>query len=267
MGRYSLKVDIPGEGCFTVNVPENGLVKEKVSLMAVDSFTINKTPNAIFKELDFDSAKVVGRSKIYVSYMSKGEEKHLYPLFEDVKGIKEIADKNERQVSPDNKVLNKFIEKEFMPLIRKSDFIAFLRKEKLLTLKLEEWINNYKDGYYEADFCLQKITEYASNYKQLRALMIGVELYKDADFLKRQTRVKEEASSNDIQKETLERPIYDYFLKKAKDLEDVDPDTSYALYSEEELEKLLSLIEGEEIDLSNYPEDDAFYDKYQTRKK
>lgn len=272
MGRYSLKVDIPGEGVFTVNVPENGLIKEKVSLMAVDSFTINKTPSAIFKELDFDCAKVVNSSKIYVSYVSKGQEKHLYPLFENIKDIKKIADKNERQISSDNRVLNKFIEHEFMPLINKPAFITFLKEKDLLTLKLEEWINNYKSGYYDSKFCFEKIVEYASNYKQLRALMIGVELYKDANFLTRQSQIKEQTT--DVKQETLEeietldRPIYDYFLKKAKANEDVDPDKSYALYSEEELEKLLPLIEGAEIDLDNYPEEENnFDDKYQGRKK
>lgn len=226
MGRYTLKVNVNGFGIFTVRVPEEGILKEKVSLMAVDSFTIGKNPRVLLKSLDFNEALLIGKNKFYISYISNGCEKRLEVIFKDVHGLKQLALNGDRKISTFNPKINNFIDKVFLPLMLDPKFKNFLKTNGLLTYKLEEWVEYYLSGNYNLDFCYSKILEYASNYKQFRALVIGCELYKNSNFLKIE-----------------EKPNYENFVLSHLD-EDIDPDKDFGLYSEEELNDYAEYLES-----------------------
>lgn len=232
MGRYTLKVNVPGYGNFDVAVPEQGMEKMKVSLTSIDSFTIGKSADAILKQLDFKDANVKGRESFYVSYISQGEEKRLNTIFQDAHGLKKIASKNERKINVENSVFCEFIEKTFLPMITSQKFHQFLKSNSLISYKLDEWILNYLHDDYNLDFCYSKIKEYASDYKQFRGLVLGVELYKNNII---SNPIKEEKTDKT---EEPDRPYYKrYVLSKNNDEDDIDPDRLFGLWSEEELRK------------------------------
>lgn len=183
MGRYTLKSDVKGLGQVIIRVPEDKKIKEKVSLMAIDSLTLDTNPKVILKKLDFDDAKLVEQGTFYISYISNGQEKKLEVLFNDAHGLKSIALEGKREISHNNQVFNKFMDKVFLPLTNNLEFMNFLRDNGFLSPKLDEWIGNLYSNKYSKDFCVQKIKEYAASYKKFRALVMAVELYRKPDFL------------------------------------------------------------------------------------
>lgn len=183
MGRYTLKSDISKIGTVIIKVPENKKLKEKVSLMAIDSLTLGSNPIIVLKTLDFDEVKLVSTGKFYISYMSSKEEKKLNVLWNDAYGLKGIALEGNREISRENKAFNEFIDKVFLPLTNDIKFMIFVRDNGFLSPKLNEWIGNLYSNRYGKDFCKQKIKEYASSYKKFRALVMAVELYKNPEFL------------------------------------------------------------------------------------
>lgn len=207
MGRYTLKSDVKGLGQVIIRIPEEKKVKEKVSLMAIDSLTLDANPKVILKKLDFDDAKLIEQGTFYISYISKGEEKKLKVLFNDAHGLKSIALEGKREISPNNQAFHQFMDKVFLPLTNDLKFMNFLRDNGFLSQKLNEWIGNLYSNKYSKDFCTQKIKEYAASYKKFRALVMAVELYKKPNFL---------------------QPKQDYYIE-----EDRDPDLD-GFYSSEE---------------------------------
>ena len=183
MGRYTLKSDIKGLEPIVVSLPENGKIKEKVSLMTIDSLTLGSNPFVVLKKLDFDNAKLVSQGKFYISYISKKEEKRLNVLFNDAYGLKSIALEGNQEISPNNKVFHEFIDKVLLPLTNDLKFMNFARDNGFLSPKLNEWIGNLYSWKYGKDICIKKIKEYAASYKKFRALVMAVELYKNPKFL------------------------------------------------------------------------------------
>lgn len=258
MGRYTLKVNLPEYGDFNIVIPERGMDKLKVDLMTIDSYTINKNPNIILKHLDFDKALVSGQETFYISYMSNGQEKRLNTIFKDSHDLKSISDKGERKIDIGNSNFYRFINNVFLPMITNRKFYKFLKDKDLIGYKLDEWVYNYLNDYYKADFCIEKIKEYASEYKQFRALILGVELYKDPNFINPiKPKTQSEDEKNDfesfepIEEIDDERPYYHKYAFSGLN-DDMDPDRMFALYSEEELraydEYLNSLPDDFEID-------------------
>lgn len=235
MGRYTLKVRLDNNQTITVNLTDNGVLKEKVSLMTIDNYTIGNNPRYILKNLGFNEAELKGNESCYISYISQGKEKNLNVLFNDAHNIKKIANSNERLISNTNPTLINFIDNTFLPLASEEKFINFLKKNHFITAKLEEWLREYIDGECDLDFCYSKIIEHSANYKQFRGLVVGVELYKNHHFL-------EPKKDEDF----LEQEIED----------DIDHDKDFGLYSEEELRKYAEYLESlpEEI----HPHDRRF---------
>jgi len=230
VGRYSLKVGFNNLPSVIIDIPENGKLKEKTSLMAIDSYTIGKEPSYLLKTLDFNQAIINNKTKLYISYISNGYEKRLDPIFNNSHDLKSISDNNERKINIKNSKFLNFMNNVFLPLLEDPRFIVFLKGKNFLTLKLSEWINNYLYNEYENEFCYFKILEYASNYKQFRSLIIGVELYNNPNYLK-QSIVK------------YEKPNYERFvLSKMND--EIDPDEQFGLYSEEELRKYADYMDS-----------------------
>ena len=184
MGRYTLKSDVSETKSVIIGVPEGAKLKEKVSLMAIDSLTIGSNPMVVLKLLDFDEAKQVSRGKFYISYMSSKEEKRLNVLWTDAYGLKSIAEEGNREISDTNQVFNQFMDKVFLPLTNDLKFMSFVRDNGYLSPKINEWIGNLYSNRYDKSFCKQKIKEYAASYKKFRALVMAVELYKNPDYLK-----------------------------------------------------------------------------------
>lgn len=246
MGRYTLKVNLPEHGDFNIVIPERGVDKLKVDLMTIDSFTIDKNPNFILKHLDFDRALVSGQETFYISYISKGEEKRLSTIFKDAHGLKSISDKGERKINSENSGFCRFIDKVFLPMITDKKVYRFLKAHDLIGYKLDEWIYNYLHDYYKVDFCIEKIKEYLSEYKQFRALVLGVELYKDPKFL--DPIKSSENSEEDIEYEVIENDLDEKPFYKKYNLSsfsgDTDPDKLFALYSEEELREYDKYLSG-----------------------
>lgn len=256
MGRYTLKVTIDGED-FTVKVPEGGILKDKVSLMAIDAFTIDSNPDFLIKEIDFDKAKLKGHTHFYISYKSDGKEKHLETIFEDAHGLKKHADKGIRQISKENHVFVDFISKTFLPLLSDRKFMRFLKENDLLTLKLEEWLDNYfYDDTYDCNFCYEKILEYASNYKQFRALVLGVELYKNNKDLTTKPVIEDEKKISEADL----RPNYKRFVLNGI-TDDQDPDALFGLYTEEELEKFAKYLDSLPDEPHPHDDDEEFGSK------
>ena len=183
MGRYTLKSDVNGLGQVVIKVPENGSIKEKVSLMTIDSLTLDANPSIVVKKIDFDEAKLVLQGKFYISYISAKKEKKLNVLFNDAHGLKSIAMAGQNDISPNNRAFHQFMDKVFLPLTNDLKFMNFVRDNEFLSPKLNEWIGNLYSNKYGKDFCVQKIKEYASSYKKFRAVVMAVELYRNPDFL------------------------------------------------------------------------------------
>lgn len=233
MGRYSLKVNINNLGDITIKVPDMGVLKEKVSLMAIDAFTIGNKPRTVLKDLDFSEATLSGQNTFYISYISNGKEKRLDPIFTNIYNIKEVALKGNRKISTDNSIFIKFIEKEFLPVINEDNkFIEFLQAHNLINLKLQEWLSNYISDDYDLDFSYSKLLEYASDYKQFRGLVLGLELYQGLQLSRKQ-----------VEEPVIEsKPYYYRFVISQLD-NGRDPDREFGLFSEEELRKF-----GESLD-------------------
>ena len=218
MGRYTLNVNINGKGRYSIEVPENGTMKEKVDLSSVDAFTIGESPTYILKALGFESAKVIGKATFYISYIVKGKEKRLDAIFTDTNNLSQVARNNSTKISINNLVFNDFIEKVFIPLTKDYKFMQFLRDNNFLSSKLDEYISYLYGKRYAEDFCISKIKEYASSYKQFRELVIAVELYKNPKFFEINEEQLEESSNLSNQDE-------------------LDSDKYFGLYSPEEIEK------------------------------
>jgi len=183
MGRYTLKSEVNGLKPTIIEVPENKKLKQKVSLMSIDSLTLGSTPFVVLKKLDFGNAKVISQGKFYISYISQKQEKQLNVLFNDAHGLKSIAEEGNREINPNNKAFHEFIDKVFLPLTNDLEFMRFARNNEFLTPKLNEWIGNLYSRRYGKDFCIQKIKEYAASYKKFRALVMAVELYRNPKYL------------------------------------------------------------------------------------
>jgi len=243
MGRYTLKVKIEDLGTFSIKVPEieniNGNLrlaqeqKEKVSLMAIDAFTINKDPSLIIKDLNFDKAVLKGQVKFYISYLSNKQEKKLRTILNGPDELKNVALEGNRNISLDNKYFQNFVNKVFIPKLNNPNFVYFFKKNKLFKFKLDEWVDNYLNGDYDIEYCYKKIVEYASDYKQFRALVMGMELYYQS--LDKNKTV------------THERPNYEKF--NSKDSVEEDPDRFFGLYSEDELRKYREELESLPLEL------------------
>lgn len=239
MGRYTLKVKLNNQ-IITVNLADNGILREKVSLMTIDSYTIGNHPKYILKELGFSEANLKGNEKFYISYLSQGKEKKLNVLFNDTHNIKDLSDKNERIIKPNNPILVEFINNTFLPLAVEKNFREFLKKHNLITAKLEQWVEDYLNGSIDLKFCYSKILEHSANYKQFRGLVVGAEVYKNHDFLIPKEVLNEEIKEVHNQRDT---SLYRRFI--LPDLEkDIDPDASFALYSEEELRRYSEYLDS-----------------------
>lgn len=208
MGRYTLKLNVKGLEPIIISVPENKKMKEKVSLMAIDSLTLGANPMIVLKRLDFDNAKLVSQGEFYISYISNKEEKRLNVLFNDAHGLKSIAEEGNREINPNNKAFHEFIDKVFLPLTNDLKFTNFLRDNDFLSPKLNEWIANLYSNRYGKDFCIEKIKHYAASYKKFRALVMAVELYKNPKYL--------EANQDDFMDEDRDPDLAGFYSEEEK---------------------------------------------------
>lgn len=220
MGRYTLKANMNDRIEFSIKVFDGEKLREKVSLMAIDYYTSDKSLYDLLKEVEFEHVFLKGNIKFYISYFAKGEERRIDAIFMDSYGLKEIASIGNRQISIQNKIFLNFIDNIFLPLIIKEEFRQFLKSHRLIGYKLIEWISKYLSKDYSLDYCHNKILEYASEYYQFRNLILGVELYNKV-FINKPV----------LREEKL------YSERFALQYQDDDPDRCFGLFTEEELRK------------------------------
>ena len=66
--------------------------------------------------------------------------------------------------------------KTFLEAIKRNEYLRILKEDRVLTSKLEEYMEKWK---YEddTDFTREKVAQYMSSYKQLRAIIFSFEKY------------------------------------------------------------------------------------------
>ena len=83
--------------------------------------------------------------------------------------------KDESTVNTEDKYFRQIL-KTFLEAIKRNEYLRILKEDRVLTSKLEEYMEKWK---YEddTDFTREKVAQYMSSYKQLRAIIFSFEKY------------------------------------------------------------------------------------------
>lgn len=189
MGRYSLVMETLANEKIPVLLNENG--HDKFSLPTIDSFTTalyndRELLNTIkchkdkIVNLNVNLDAIKGFKSFKIIYNKDGE--HQIPVaYCDKTLLNTLSKRIEAStISLNDRAFNSFVF-DFLSMIEKNEFYDFVMSQNIMNYKLTEYITmRREDGDY-SDFCLGKIKEHMSNYKQFRDIYFAFVTYKSKD--------------------------------------------------------------------------------------
>lgn len=169
MGRYSLILE-ELDGRRVVEISK----AKKTSLKKIDLVTTKVNSRVeLFHSICGHEGN--GDYDFYIVYRQDGKEKRLPIAYQNKTKLADVKMKDESTVNTEDKYFRQIL-KTFLEAIKRNEYLRILKEDRVLTSKLEEYMEKWK---YEdnTDFTREKVAQYMSSYKQLRAIIFSFEKY------------------------------------------------------------------------------------------
>lgn len=164
MGRYTLKIDKNEISPFV-----------KADLRDIDNYTTGyKNGDAILGALNISGC-------LRITYKANKEIKTLNLAFNDKAELRELSYIDGKKIDGNNRVFQKYV-RIFLDYLKYPDFYRMVVKSRIFNLKVKEYSEKYLEE--KSNFSVKKLSEYLSDYNQLREVFFTIEAYKE--YLERQ---------------------------------------------------------------------------------